>query len=54
MSWISPHRPCSPRLGAAYRAILGRWYPAMTLVEPEALVEREALVEIEATAIFPG
>lgn len=40
-------------LGAAYRAILGRHYPAMALVQVVALVEDRAKVEIEATAIIP-
>lgn len=40
-------------LGAAYRAILGRHYPAMALVQVVALVEDRAKVEIEATAVIP-
>lgn len=40
-------------LGAAYRAILGRHYPAMALVQVVALVEDRAKVEIEATAVVP-
>lgn len=40
-------------LGAAYRATLGRHYPAMALVQVVALVEDRAKVEIEATAIIP-
>ena len=38
-------------LGAAYREIIGRHYPAMTLVQVVALVEQRAKVEIEATAV---
>ncbi len=41
-------------LGAHYRAILGRHYPAMALVQVAALVEDRAKVEIEATAVIPG
>lgn len=41
-------------IGAAYRDVLGRHFPAMTLVEVSALVEDEALVEIEATAELPA
>jgi enamine deaminase RidA (YjgF/YER057c/UK114 family) len=37
-------------IGAAYRRVLGRHFPAMTMVVVSALVEDEALVEIEATA----
>jgi enamine deaminase RidA (YjgF/YER057c/UK114 family) len=42
-----------PALGAAYRAVLGRHYPAMALVQVAGLVEDGALVEIEATAALP-
>ena len=41
-------------VGAAYREVLGRHFPAMTMVVVAALVEDEALVEIEATAVLPG
>ena len=41
-------------LGAAYRDVMGRHFPAMTLVQVAALVEPEARLEIEATAIVPG
>ncbi len=40
-------------LGAVYREILGKNYPAMALVQVVALVERRAKVEIEATAVVP-
>lgn len=40
-------------IGAAYRAVLGRHYPAMSVVVVAALIEPEALVEIEATAVIP-
>jgi enamine deaminase RidA (YjgF/YER057c/UK114 family) len=40
-------------IGAAYREIIGRHYPAMALVQVVALVEDRALVEIEATAVVP-
>ncbi|MEM1024202.1 MAG: RidA family protein [Myxococcota bacterium] len=43
-----------PRLGRAYREVLGRHYPAMSLVQVVALVEDEAVVEIEATAVLPS
>lgn len=39
-------------IGAVYRAVLGRHFPAMTMVVVSALVEDEALVEIEATAVI--
>jgi enamine deaminase RidA (YjgF/YER057c/UK114 family) len=40
-------------LGAAYREIIGRHYPAMTAVEVTALIEDRAKVEIEVTAVIP-
>lgn len=40
-------------LGAVYREIMGRHYPAMTAVEVGALMEDRARVEIEATAVIP-
>lgn len=49
---INEYRESLPALGSAYRETLGRWYPAMTLVQVSALVEGEARVEIEATAII--
>ena len=39
-------------VGEAYRAVMGRHFPAMTLVAVSGLVEDEALVEIEATAVL--
>jgi enamine deaminase RidA (YjgF/YER057c/UK114 family) len=40
-------------IGAAYRQIMGKHFPAMTAVEVTALVEIQAKVEIEATAVIP-
>ncbi|WP_157019124.1 RidA family protein [Mesorhizobium xinjiangense] len=40
-------------LGAAYRDVFGRCFPAMATVEVTRLVEPKALVEIEATAVLP-
>ncbi len=40
-------------IGAAYRDIMGRHYPTMTVVEITALVEDRAKIEIEATAVIP-
>ncbi|NNL99246.1 MAG: RidA family protein, partial [Gammaproteobacteria bacterium] len=41
-------------LGEAYRDIIGRNFPAMTLIEVSALLEDRAQVEIEATAVLPA
>jgi enamine deaminase RidA (YjgF/YER057c/UK114 family) len=40
-------------IGEAYREVLGKHFPAMSVVEVSALVEEKALVEIEATAVVP-
>lgn len=40
-------------IGAAYRAVMGKHFPAMSAVEVSALVEAQAKVEIEATAVIP-
>jgi len=40
-------------LGRVYRDVMGKHFPAMTLVQVGALVEDEARVEIEATAVVP-
>jgi enamine deaminase RidA (YjgF/YER057c/UK114 family) len=42
-----------PEVGAAYRELVGRHFPAMTVVQVGGLVEREARLEIEATAVIP-
>jgi enamine deaminase RidA (YjgF/YER057c/UK114 family) len=42
-----------PEVGAAYRAVIGAHYPAMTAVQVAGLVEDRARVEIEVTAIVP-
>jgi enamine deaminase RidA (YjgF/YER057c/UK114 family) len=39
-----------PEVGAAYREVFGRHFPAMSMVVVAGLIEDEALVEIEATA----
>ncbi len=42
------------QVGEAYRRVLGRHFPAMTMVIVAGLVEDEALLEIEATASIPA
>lgn len=39
--------------GAVWREIVGRHYPAITLVEVTALVADRARLEIESTAVIP-
>ncbi len=40
-------------LGQAYRALMGRHFPAMALLQVKGLLEQNAMVEIEATAVIP-
>lgn len=40
-------------IGEAYRRVLGRHFPAMTLLVVAGLLESRAKVEIEATAVLP-
>lgn len=40
-------------IGAAYREVLGKHFPAMAVVQVVALMEDRAKVEIEATAVIP-
>ena len=40
-------------LGAVYREVIGKHFPAMTCVAVAALMEARAKVEIEVTAVVP-
>ena len=42
-----------PAIGAAYRELIGKHYPAMAVVEVSRLVEPAARIEIETTAVVP-
>ena len=42
------------QIGAAYREVFGKHFPAMTLVVVAGLLEKRARVEIEATAVVSG
>lgn len=41
-------------IGSAYRQLMGKHFPAMTLVEVSSLLEHLAKVEIEALAVIPA
>jgi enamine deaminase RidA (YjgF/YER057c/UK114 family) len=41
-------------VGEAYRGVMGRHFPAMSVVEVTSLMEDGAKVEIEATALVPA
>jgi enamine deaminase RidA (YjgF/YER057c/UK114 family) len=51
---IAAYRGAGKELGAAWRARLGKHFPAMALVAVTALVEPRAVVEIQATAYIGG
>jgi enamine deaminase RidA (YjgF/YER057c/UK114 family) len=41
------------QIGTAYRAVMGKHFPAISVVQVVALMEAQAKVEIEATAVIP-
>jgi len=41
------------QIGAAYNRVMGKHFPAMSVVQVVALMETQAKVEIEATAVIP-
>jgi enamine deaminase RidA (YjgF/YER057c/UK114 family) len=57
MTWYvldkNEYMAAATEMGAVYREIIGRHYPAMTVVEVSGLVEPNARVEIEVTAVVP-
>jgi enamine deaminase RidA (YjgF/YER057c/UK114 family) len=57
MTWyvrdMAEYSASSRALGEAYRAVMGKHFPAMSVVEVSRLAEPEARVEIEATAVLP-
>ena len=50
---LHAYRALLPEVGAAYRAVMGRHFPTMSVIGVSELVEQQALVEIEATAVVP-
>jgi enamine deaminase RidA (YjgF/YER057c/UK114 family) len=57
MTWyvtsIADYRAGLSEIGAAWRELMGRNYPAMAVVEVTGLVEPAARIEIETTAVVP-
>jgi enamine deaminase RidA (YjgF/YER057c/UK114 family) len=41
-------------VGAAYRRVIGRHFPAMSAIVVAGLIEDGAMVEIESTAVIPS
>jgi enamine deaminase RidA (YjgF/YER057c/UK114 family) len=54
VSDLAAYRASLEPLGRAWRARMGKYYPAVALVEVKGLVDRGAVVEIEATAVIAG
>ncbi len=50
---MDAYRGSLAEIGAAYRAVFGKHFPAMALVAVTELVDPRAVVEIEATAVIP-
>jgi len=50
---LDEYRAELKEIGAAYRDVIGRHYPAMSVIGVPGLVEQDAKVEIEATAVIP-
>ena len=50
---LDEYRAEQKEIGAAYRDVMGRSFPPMSVVQVVALVEPGAKVEIEATAVIP-
>ena len=48
-----PYSEAQREIGAAYREVIGRHFPAMALVQVADLLEPGALVEVQARAALP-
>lgn len=57
MTWYlkssEEYRTATREIGETYREVMGRHYPAMSVVEVAGLLEARARVEIEVTAVIP-
>ena len=57
MTWyltdLAEYRASLKPMGGVYRAVMGRHFPPMAVVEVSGLVEKRAKVEIQATAVIP-
>lgn len=57
MTWyvvdLDAYRAGLSEIGAVYRELMGRNFPAMAVVGVSALVEPRALIEIETIAVVP-
>lgn len=57
MTWYITDRQAyvdaRPQIGEAYRSVLGKVFPAMSVIFVASLLEEGAKVEIETTAVIP-
>jgi enamine deaminase RidA (YjgF/YER057c/UK114 family) len=57
MTWyvvdLAEYRSNLAEIGAIYKALMGRNFPAMAVVQVGGLVEPQARIEIETTAVVP-
>jgi enamine deaminase RidA (YjgF/YER057c/UK114 family) len=53
MTDMAAFRAAGAEIGAAWRANLGKHFPALTVVEITALYDPNAMIEIEAEAVVP-
>ena len=58
LTWFITDKPAymarQKEIGEIYRRVIGRHFPAMTLIVVAGLLEPGAKVEIEATAVLPS
>lgn len=50
---MDAYRGSPAEVGAAYRSVFGKHFPAIALVAVTGLVDPRAVVEVEATAVIP-
>ncbi len=50
---LDAYRAATPAIGEGWRARMGKYYPAMSLVKVAGLLEPGAMVEIEGVAVLP-
>lgn len=50
---IRTFREEAAAIGEGWRSVLGRHFPAMTMVEVSRLLEDDALIELEGLAVIP-
>ncbi len=57
MTWFIGNKEeylnCLEELGAVYREVIGKHFPAMSVIEVSGFIEKGAKLEIEATAVIP-